>query len=81
MIYVYVLNSISHNFYYVGMTNNHESRIIRHNKGHVKSTKAIKPFGLFYFEKSGGIMKDTIRKIFLNQFLKRKSPYLFCMKI
>jgi len=65
MIYVYVLNSISHNFYYVGMTDNLESRIIQQNKGYVKSTKAFKSFGLFYFEKSGDIMKETSRKNFL----------------
>ncbi len=50
MFYIYALKSISHNFIYVGMTENLNARFIRHNKGYVKSTKKYSPFELFYFE-------------------------------
>ena len=42
--------SISHDRYYIGQTNNLVSRIRRHNKGYVKSTKAYLPWEIVYSE-------------------------------
>ncbi len=55
MFIVYALKSISCNFIYVGMTENLQSRLIRHNKGYVKSTKIFVPNILLYYKscKSG----------------------------
>ncbi|MFY0674303.1 MAG: GIY-YIG nuclease family protein [Bacteroidia bacterium] len=50
MYYVYILYSEAHDRYYIGQTNNLESRLERHNKGYVKSTKAYKPWELVFSE-------------------------------
>jgi putative endonuclease len=50
MWFVYVLKSITHNWYYVGSTNRLDARIKEHNNGKVKSTKPYKPF-IFIFTK------------------------------
>ncbi len=50
MFIVYAIKSLNHNFIYVGMTENLEERLIRHNKGYVRSTKRFAPFGLIYSE-------------------------------
>jgi len=50
MFYIYILYSISHDRYYIGQTNNLVSRIRRHNKGYVKSTKAYLPWEIVYSE-------------------------------
>jgi putative endonuclease len=48
--FVYVLKSIGRNYTYVGMANNLEERLKRHNFGRVESTKPYKPFDLVYSE-------------------------------
>ncbi|HEY6978803.1 MAG TPA: GIY-YIG nuclease family protein [Chitinophagaceae bacterium] len=50
MYYVYALKSLNRNYIYVGMTKDIERRIIEHNKGENRSTKAYKPFVLIYTE-------------------------------
>ena len=50
MFYIYILYSISHDRYYIGQTNNLVSRIRRHNKGYVKSTKTYLPWEIVYSE-------------------------------
>ena len=47
MYFVYALRSLSYNFIYVGMTENLDERVIRHNKGYVKSTKGIHHLNYF----------------------------------
>ena len=49
--FVYILKSLQDGSYYVGSTSNLEDRLIRHNEGRVKYTKAKGPFKLMYFEK------------------------------
>ena len=50
MFIVYAIKSESRNYIYVGMTNNLERRLNEHNNGENRSTKAYKPFALFYSE-------------------------------
>jgi putative endonuclease len=50
MIIVYAIKSLSKNYIYVGMTNDSERRLIEHNNGENRSTKAYKPFVLIYCE-------------------------------
>ena len=51
MYYVYALRSLVRNYIYVGMTHDLDRRIVEHNNGENRSTKAYKPFVLFYPEK------------------------------
>ena len=48
--FVYAIKSIQRNYIYVGMTNNLERRIIDHNNGRNRSTKAYIPFELIFSE-------------------------------
>ncbi len=50
MFYVYVLNSLSRNYIYVGMSSDIERRIHDHNKGYNKTTKPYRPFTLVLVE-------------------------------
>ncbi len=51
MKYVYVLVSIKDGKYYIGQTNDIKSRITRHQRGYVRSTRHRRPLKLLYFEK------------------------------
>ena len=51
MHYVYIITSEIKTYTYVGMTQNLEDRINRHNLGHERTTKPYAPFKLVYQEK------------------------------
>lgn len=50
MWYVYILQSIKNNRFYIGYTSNIEYRLFRHNDGSNRSTKAGRPWCLIYQE-------------------------------
>ena len=50
MYFVYILYSKSKNRYYVGHTNDLQRRLIEHNSGLTKSTKAHRPWKIVYTE-------------------------------
>ena len=50
MFFVYILQSISLNRFYVGHTASLEDRLNRHNNGRSKYTKAGIPWKLVYYE-------------------------------
>ncbi|MBO6879459.1 MULTISPECIES: GIY-YIG nuclease family protein [Winogradskyella] len=50
MFYIYALSSINRNYIYVGMTEDLDARVDRHNQGRVKTTRAYRPFELIYSE-------------------------------
>ncbi len=50
MFYVYILQSLKDNKFYIGQTQNINDRLIRHNQGREKSTKQRIPFKLVYSE-------------------------------
>jgi putative endonuclease len=50
MYYVYVISSLEHNYMYVGMTIDLDSRIKRHNDGRERTKKPYKPIRLIYQE-------------------------------
>jgi putative endonuclease len=50
MYKVYILRSKIKEKFYIGHTNNLDSRILRHNKGYVKSTRLYKPWQIIYTE-------------------------------
>jgi len=49
MFYTYVLRTNEHDFY-IGWTNDLQARLIKHNRGEVKSTKTKTPLQLVYYE-------------------------------
>ena len=61
MYYVYVLLSSKDNKLYTGSTRDLRNRLVRHNKGLVKATKARKPLKLVYYE-AGLSRKDAMRR-------------------
>lgn len=50
MFYTYILKSKNCKRYYIGSTANLEARLISHNYGKVKSTKAFRPWEVIYRE-------------------------------
>lgn len=50
MFTVYAIQSLSKNYLYVGLTNNLEERLKRHNTGTNKTTAPYRPFKLVYTE-------------------------------
>ncbi|MBI2985054.1 MAG: GIY-YIG nuclease family protein [Candidatus Kerfeldbacteria bacterium] len=51
MYYVYILKSVRANRHYIGSTDNVVSRIARHNRGRVRSTKSYQPWQLVKTER------------------------------
>jgi len=60
MCYLYVLKSLEHDWFYVGITENVEERLRRHNNGQTFSTRRFKPFELVYKGNFGtrGLARD-----------------------
>ena len=50
MFYVYILQSSVDNELYIGCTQSIDTRVKRHNLGHVKSTRHRRPLKLTYSE-------------------------------
>ncbi len=48
--YVYILQSLTDNKYYIGETSNVQARLLFHNNGYQRSTKSRIPFRLVMFE-------------------------------
>ncbi|MFH1895853.1 MAG: GIY-YIG nuclease family protein [bacterium] len=49
---VYAIKSKDGNYTYKGMTSNLDRRLLQHNKGRCKTTRAYAPFNLIYTEKA-----------------------------
>ena len=80
MIYVYALKSKSRNYIYVGLTKDLKRRIIEHNAGKNKTTRAYRPFELLYDEiysnrvearKREKFLKSGVGKEFLRNLQKQ----------
>lgn len=50
MYYLYLIKSLVKRWYYIGVTDNLEKRLLQHNQKRVRSTKAYAPFTLIYKE-------------------------------
>ena len=66
MIFVYAIKSVFKNYIYVGMTNDPKRRLIEHNNGENRSTKAYKPFVLIY----SAVFPDRITARVKEKYLK-----------
>jgi len=50
MYFVYVLQSLTDNSFYIGYTSNIEDRLWEHNEGRTRYTKRKRPWNLMYKE-------------------------------
>ena len=50
MFFVYGIRSRVRNYIYVGLTNNFDQRLVRHNRGQNKTTKPYAPFDVILIE-------------------------------
>ena len=48
MFYVYAIRSLTHNYIYVGLTDNLERRLSQHDNGHNRTTRPYAPFILIW---------------------------------
>ena len=76
MYYAYAIKSLSKNYIYVGLTNDVNRRILEHNNGENRSTKAYKPFLLIHTEQFGTREEARLKEKYLKsgigkEFLKR----------
>jgi putative endonuclease len=76
MYYVYALKSLVKKYIYVGLTNNLDERLRRHNNGYEKTTKPYRPFVLIYREECFSRIEARKREIYFKsgageEFLKK----------
>ena len=67
MYFLYILQSIKNNRYYIGSTNNLERRLIEHNCGKTRSLKYLRPLEIVFqkeFEKEtdARLMERKLKK-------------------
>ena len=65
MYYVYVIKSEKNGKNYIGYTEDLEIRLLSHNQGKVRSTKAYKPYKLLYKEEFSDKTTARKRELFL----------------
>lgn len=61
MYFVYILQSQKDSLLYVGFTENIETRLLRHQRGEVPSTKDRRPLNLIFYE-AYTIKNDALRR-------------------
>lgn len=67
-MYLYILESIATGHWYIGTTDNTDFRLLQHNSGSVRSTKAYRPYRLIYQEQF-----STVREARQRERLLKKS--------
>lgn len=67
MYYLYVLKSEKLDRHYIGITDDIEKRLIKHNTNSVQSTKAYRPWMLVYKETFMNKTSARKREIFLKK--------------
>ena len=72
MIFVYIIKSLKVEYRYIGITNNLEQRLRRHNSGGNKSTKPYAPFKLVLVEEYNNYKEARRREVFLKSGQGRK---------
>jgi putative endonuclease len=75
--FTYILNSISHQNTYVGITEDIDRRLKEHNSGKTKSTKAFAPYSILHYECFDSRFDARKREKFLKsdagrEWIKRK---------
>ncbi|MCX6745155.1 MAG: GIY-YIG nuclease family protein [Candidatus Parcubacteria bacterium] len=74
MYYLYILQSLKDNGYYIGISDNPEKRLTEHNSGKTKSTKSRIPFTLKYQESYNTKIEARKREIILkkNYYIRKE---------
>jgi putative endonuclease len=72
---IYAIKSVVKNYIYVGLTENLNIRLKRHNSGYEKTTRSYRPFVLIYSEECETRPEARIREKYLKsgsgkEFLK-----------
>ncbi|WP_298237378.1 GIY-YIG nuclease family protein [uncultured Algibacter sp.] len=62
MFFVYAISSKTKNYIYVGLTQDLEKRLVKHNSKREKTTKAYVPFELIYSEQVETRIEARIRE-------------------
>ena len=65
MYFVYILLNYDKKHWYIGSTQNLESRLKHHNDGHTFSTKPFRPWEIVHFEKFNSRKEAFKREMFL----------------
>ncbi len=73
---VYAISSLIRNYIYVGLAFNVEKRIVQHNLGKERTTRAYRPFKLIYTEEFSDRVSARQREKYLKsgtgkEFLKK----------
>jgi putative endonuclease len=63
--YVYAIRSLVRPYIYVGLTNNIEDRVARHNGGRERTTRAYRPFEIVWTEVFETRAEARKREVFL----------------
>ncbi len=63
--FVYFLKSQKDSSLYIGQTNNIEKRLLKHNKGYIKTTKNRTPFEIIYSEEYNTRHEAMLREKYL----------------
>jgi putative endonuclease len=72
MLYTYVL-LLANGKYYIGQTNNLTNRVIRHQSGQVRSTKAFRPVTLIHSEQYRSRSESMNREKYLKSLKSRSA--------
>ncbi|HET8837744.1 MAG TPA: GIY-YIG nuclease family protein [Flavobacteriaceae bacterium] len=72
MFFVYILFSSDSHRYYIGMTDDLERRLLEHNNGKTKSTKAFIPWELIHTESYNTRLEARIREKYLKSAAGRR---------
>lgn len=70
--YVYVLQSLKDNSWYIGCTDDLKTRLIHHNRGYSKYTKDKLPWKLIYYECGLNKIQAFRREIYLKSGYGRR---------
>jgi putative endonuclease len=65
---VYILKSLNFNRYYIGHSADTEKRLVQHNSGKVRSTKAYKPWKIIYYEVRSSKKEAYAREMQIKSF-------------
>ncbi len=71
MFWIYIIQSLESQKYYIGQTNNIKERLAYHNKGRNKYTKSDRPWRLVYKEKFTNRAEAIKREKYLKSLKKR----------
>ena len=73
MFYVYILQSLKNNSFYIGYTTDLKRRFEEHNNGESKATKPFRPYKLIFYEAFLNKTDAQNREIYLKSGYGRRT--------